>query len=143
MTLHGFILAFQMQNQELAETQKFSRLAFWSIVRSGLWLVILILSPLIFAPYFTSVFEEFGIDLPTITEIAVSLGFRALRYNILYVVAATFMLSLWQLTLIMCHTKRNIAFPVYVDWFLIFAGFLFWLVAFSIPIFEIIKGLKS
>ena len=82
------------------------RIASW-LIRLMLWMVILICVPLVLTPQYAQLVEEYGLDLPWLTELLISLSDSARRYGFLYFPLAAVGVLVWELVLLFLVSRTG------------------------------------
>ena len=81
-------------------------------------MVILICVPLVLTPQYAQLVEEYGLDLPWLTELLISLSDSARRYGFLYFPLAAVGVLVWELVLLFLVLLFVLAFALLFAFFL-------------------------
>lgn len=116
---------------------------FLIVIRSLIWIGLLVLTPLLLLPRCQRMFEEFGIAIPKLTQLTFAFGDSILMYGFIYGVVAIPVILAWQLVLFFLNGRRIGSQLVVVDWVLISIATVFLVISLGMPIAAIASGLNS
>ncbi len=113
------------------------------IIRSFIWIALLVLVPFLLLPRCLRMFEEFGIAIPKLTQLTFAIGDIILQWVFFYVIVAIPAIVAWQLVLFFLNGRRICSKLVVVDWIIISIATLILVISLGMPIAAIISGLNG
>ena len=112
------------------------------VIRSLTWIALLVLVPFLLLPHCLRMFEEFGIELPKLTQLTFAVSDIILKIGFVYVIVAIPVIVAWQLVLFFANGTRGSKLVV-VDWILISIATVILVISVGIPIAAIVSGLTG
>ena len=113
------------------------------VIRSLFWIALLVLVPFLLLPHCLRMFEEFGIELPKLTQLTFAVSDIILKIGFVYVIVAIPVIVAWQLVLFFANGTRIGSKLVVVDWILISIATVVLVISLGIPIAAIVSGLTG
>ena len=111
------------------------------VMRSLIWIALLVLLPFLLLPRCLRLFEEFGISLPKLTQLTFAVGDIILNIGFVYVIVAIPAIVAWQLVLFFMNGRRIGSKLVVIDWILISIVTVILIISLGMPITAIVSGL--
>ncbi len=134
---------------ELSEAEpqlvsRFSRRAiFNSALRSVVWLLVLVGGFLIVIPEFKNILEEFGVELPVLSQFAISLSDKANKFSFAFVSLVILVLMIAELGLLSIPRgaiRRNLN---KLSWLVLLIAIILFAVTVGIPLISNVAGLSA
>ena len=113
------------------------------VIRSLIWITLLVLVPFLLLPRCLRMFEEFGLALPKLTQLTFVVGDIIFSVGFFYVIVAIPAIVAWQLVLLFLNGRRIGSKLVVVDWILISIATVMLAISLGMPIAAIVSGLNG
>ena len=113
------------------------------VIRSLIWIALLVMVPFLLLPRCLRMFEEFGIALPKLTQSTFVVGDIISSVGFFYVIVAITAIVAWQLVLFSLNERRIGSKLVFADWILISIATAIVAISLGMPIAAIVSGLNS
>lgn len=134
----------EFSNEEPQHASRFStRALFNSGLRIVVWLLVLVGGFLFFIPEFEKMFEEFGIELPGLSQLVISLSDKAIKLSFVFlpfVILISIMAELGLLAIPRGAIRRIFN---RLAWLVLLLAIILFAIAMGLPLIQIMEGLTG